>query len=60
MKKKIESNEEMLSKFQGSEISALSTITGGVSDVGNTMTLDYTTSSSKDDSDRGDHDSDAD
>jgi len=60
MKKNIVLKHDSLSKFETSEISALSTVTGGsAGDPVNSMTLDYTTSSSKDDADTGDHDSDA-
>jgi hypothetical protein len=58
MKKNISLKNDSLSKFETSEITALSTVTGGSSNV-NSMTLGYTTSSSADDSDTGDHDSDS-
>ena len=55
MKKKIQIQEDLMSKFEGSKVSALSTITGGI-DAAKTKTDMYTTESSADDADTGDHD----
>jgi hypothetical protein len=57
MKKSIVLKKEALSKFQASEISALSTISGGTANV-KTNTNMYLTESSADDADTGDHDTD--
>ena len=60
MKKNIVSKNDMMAKFETSEISALSTITGGAAvDPVKTTTNMYNTESSADDADTGDHDTDA-
>ena len=58
MKKKINQQNEKLEKFQTSEITFLSSITGGVKGGNDTYTGGYTSLSSATDADQGDHDSD--
>ena len=57
MKKTIKTTGDFLSKFQASEISALSSITGGVKGS-STTTLGYNTASAADDPDKNEHDND--
>lgn len=57
MKKQIQTGKNLLSQFQSSELLALATVSGGAA-APKTSTIMYSTSSSAEDQDIGDHDAD--
>jgi hypothetical protein len=58
MKKRLNVDADALSKFEDSGLENLASIFGGVEEPPVTTTLGYSTKSSADDSDSGDHDAD--
>jgi hypothetical protein len=59
MKKTIRQEENLLSEFESSGLSNLSSIFGGTEDPPVTSTIGYSTKSSATDGDLGDHDDDS-